>query len=413
MEFISLDDFDYFLPKEKIAQYPIPERDRSKLLVFDKNKNIKHLQFINLPDVIPEGSILIRNISKVIPARLFFKKPTGGRVEILLLEPILPSTDPQITLNSNCFCSWKTLVRGKNIKQNLELYPLNNEIENQHIVAIVKEKNPDYAIVEFYWNKNTDFASIITSLGRIPLPPYISRKDEEIDKIRYQTIYAKTPGSVASHTAGLHFTENIINALLKKSIDFVDVSLHIGLGTFKPIETRNVLEHKMHFEQFHVELDTLKKLSTFLNKSHSEQICIAVGTTSVRTLESLFWFANKVFSQKSKNLSLPVEIDQFIWRNLQTKLKPIEALDFLIELLERQNKQSLYGNTQLFILPTYEIQFFHALITNFHQPKSTLLLLISSFVGNEWKRIYTEALNNNYRFLSYGDSSILFKVRNK
>ncbi len=410
MEFISLDEFDYFLPKEKIAQYPIPERDRSKLLVFDKNKNINHFLFLNLPDIIPEGSILVRNISKVIPARLFFKKPTGGRVEILLLEPISPSTDPQITLSSVSFCAWKSLLRGRNIKPNFELFPFNNETGNQHIVAKIKEKTPDYAIVEFHWSTNTDFATVISSLGRIPLPPYINRNDEEIDKIRYQTIYSKSPGSVASHTAGLHFTENIINELQKKNIDFVDVSLHIGLGTFKPIETKNVLEHKMHFEQFHVELNTLKKLSTFLNKRSSEQICVAVGTTSVRTLESLFWLANNIFSQKTRNLSFPIEIDQFIWRNQQKKLKPFEALDFLIEILESQNKQYLFGNTQLFILPTYEIQFFDALITNFHQPKSTLLLLISSFVGKEWKRIYTEALNYNYRFLSYGDSSLLFNV---
>lgn len=410
MEHFELEDFDYDLPKEKIALYPAVERDHSKLLLFDKERKIKHLLFYQIPELIPSGSLLVRNISKVIPARLFFQKPTGGRVEIFLLEPVSPSPDPQIALSSKNACTWKTLLRGRNLKAGLELFPLNSQMHEGNLVAKIQEKNPEGTLVEFRWSEDIDFATLITSLGRIPLPPYITRADEDIDKIRYQTIYSKVPGSVASHTAGLHFTQSVLEKLKANSVDFADISLHIGLGTFKPIETKNIFEHKMHSEQFHIELSKLQKILSFFKNRTSQRICLAVGTTSVRTLESIYWLVQKIVTQKDKTLTLPINIEQFIWRNYSPLLNPAESLEFLIETLEKQQLSSIYGSTQLFITPGYKIKFFDALITNFHLPRSTLLLLIYSFVGKDWKRIYTEALNNNYRFLSYGDSSLLFKV---
>jgi len=410
MEYFGLTDFDYELPKERIAQYPTKERDHSKLLLFDKERRIKHLRFFQIPDLIPAGSLLVRNISKVIPARLFFQKPTGGKVEILLLEPVLPSPDPQIALGSKKSCTWKTLTRGRNLKSGIELYLLDHHYEKCILVAKILEKNPDGTLVEFRWDNDIDFATLISSLGRIPLPPYINRSDEELDKIRYQTVYSKIPGSVASHTAGLHFTQRVIDELKAKNIDFADISLHIGLGTFKPIETKDIFEHKMHSEQFHIELSILKQILNFFKRRSSEQFCLAVGTTSVRTLESIYWLVQKMVVQKERTLTLPVELEQFVWKDCPASLNIVDSLEYLIETLEHCNCGSIFGSTQLFITPGYKIKFFDGLITNFHLPRSTLLLLIYSFVGNHWRRIYAEALSNNYRFLSYGDSSLLFKV---
>jgi S-adenosylmethionine:tRNA ribosyltransferase-isomerase len=409
VEHFELEDFDYDLPKEKIALYPAVERDHSKLLLFDKERKIKHLLFYQIPELIPSGSLLVRNISKVIPARLFFQKPTGGRVEIFLLEPVLPSPDPQIALSSKNVCTWKTLLRGRNLKAGLELFPLNSQMHEGNLVAKIQEKNPEGTLVEFRWSEDIDFATLITSLGRIPLPHTSPEPTRISTKSATKRFIASSRLGCLPHSR-TSFYPKCSRKLKANSVDFADISLHIGLGTFKPIETKNIFEHKMHSEQFHIELTTLKKILYFFKNRTPQQICLAVGTTSVRTLESIYWLVQKIVTQKDKTLTLPINIEQFIWRNYSPLLNPAESLEFLIETLEKQQISSIYGSTQLFITPGYRIKFFDALITNFHLPRSTLLLLIYSFVGKEWKRIYTEALNNNYRFLSYGDSSLLFKV---
>jgi len=408
----SLEDFDYVLPKENIAQYPLTNRDQSNLLVYDKFRTISHHKFYELPKLIPSGSMLLRNISKVIPVRFFMHKQTGGKVEILLLEPVSPSPNPQITLSAKNFCIWKALLRGRNLKNGAILQIKSNEELPFHLEANIIEKNSEYALVEFKWdNKTLTFSEIVEQMGRVPLPPYIARDDEEIDKYRYQTIYAYHPGSVASHTAGLHFSEEVINHLQKRSIQFAEITLHIGLGTFKPIQTPDIYQHKMHKEKFSVSLSELKKIHEFFQKRTPENLFVAVGTTSVRTLESLFWLSQQIYTQKSTMNNDFHIIEQYPWQTYSAKLNPEESIENLLNYMERNNLKLIQGETSLYITPDYKINFFDAIITNFHQPRSTLLLLIYSFVGNDWKRIYSEALSKNYRFLSYGDSSLLFNIK--
>lgn len=411
MKLFSIEDFDYYLPKERIAQFPLPNRDESNLLVFDKEKIISHHKFYELPNLLPGGSLLLRNISKVIPARIYLQKETGGRVEVLLLEPIEPSFDPQISLASTKECTWKILLRGRNLKKGAKLIlPQNNELKIEFSCIIV-EKNSDHSIANFKWdNPEYTFANILEHLGRIPLPPYINRNDEDLDRLHYQTIYGINPGSVASHTAGLHFSSKVIENLKQKGIDFSEITLHIGLGTFKPITSKDIFEHKMHEEKISVTYENLLKIYEFLRARNENQLFVAVGTTSVRTLESIYWLAQKLYSNNKIVSNNLFEIEQFVWKEFAKKLSPIQSLELLLEIMEKQQIKTFAGSTSLYITPGYQINFFDAIITNFHQPKSTLLLLIYAFVGEEWKRIYNEALKNNYRFLSYGDSSLLFKI---
>lgn len=413
MKVYSIEDFDYQLPEEKIAQYPLSNRDESKLLVFDKDKTISHHKFYELPELIPIGSLLLRNSSKVIPARIYFEKETGGKAEVLLLEPIEPSNDPQIALSSTNECTWKILLRGKNLKKDMKLiYPEKNKINTDFFCTII-EKNSEYSIAKFNWsNSRYTFANLLEQFGRIPLPPYISRKDNDLDKLYYQTLYGNNPGSVASHTAGLHFSNRVIENLKRKCIDFSEITLHISLGTFKPIKSKDIFEHKMHEEKFSITIENLKKIYNFLRTRKENQLFIAVGTTSVRTLESIYWLAQKLFTTKSFLKNNLHEVEQLIWKKYPQKLSPIQSLEFLLDNMERAQNKIIVGNTSLYITPGYQINFFDAIITNFHLPRSTLLLLICAFVGEEWKRIYMEALENGYRFLSYGDTSLLFKISN-
>ncbi|QLH53475.1 MAG: S-adenosylmethionine:tRNA ribosyltransferase-isomerase [Candidatus Kapaibacterium sp.] len=401
----SLNQFDYNLPEEKIAQYPLEKRDESNLLVYHKNRTISHHKFYELPNFIPEGSLLLRNVTKVIPARIFVEKPNGGTVEVLLL-----SNKKQ---QANVF---EALIKGRKIKPNVRLSKQFSK-ENLVLYVDVLSKNQDCYTVSLDWKEISNnssskltFEEVLDRIAKTPLPPYIKREAEELDRTRYQTIYGRQPGSVAAPTAGFHFTDDVIQNLKSKSIDFADVTLHISLGTFKPIRVENIFAHNMHSEEFLVYYDNIKKIHKFFQTRGKEQLFVAIGTTSVRTLESLYWFAQDVYSNSLKPNLNNALIDQYIWRRVEEKLSIENALDFLLGLMDKEGKKEIIGNTSLYITPDYKIRFFDAIVTNFHQPKSTLLLLVYAFVGEDWKQIYNEALEKNYRFLSYGDSSLLFKT---
>lgn len=408
---ICIEDFDYELPKSRIAQFPLAERDKSKLLIYTSKGEIEHRLFKDLPELLSEGTLLVRNISRVLPARIYFKKQTGGSAEILLVEPIEPSQDPQIAIASHFRCKWKAIVGGKRIRPQSTLLFRTKESENVEVFAKILERFEEFAIVEFNWKpENLSFGQILTILGRTPLPPYIKRDDESIDRSRYQTIYALHNGSVAAPTAGLHFSTEVVNALLNKNIEFVDITLHIGPGTFKPIDTDNIAEFTMHSENFYVSRKAILKIYDSIS-SNKDKSLVAIGTTSVRTIESLYWLAHELISGNIdiKNYCL---ISQWLpYRTDKEILTPVESLEVLLYQMEKQSVEVLTGSTQLLILPGYKVKFFDALLTNFHLPKSTLLMLVYAFVGTNWKKIYSNALENNYRFLSYGDTSLLYRTK--
>lgn len=404
---IDLEEFNYNLPFERIAQYPLTKRDESRLLIFNKEKKLFHHYFYELPEFIPEGSLLVRNSSKVLPARFFFNKPTGSQVELLLVEPVEPSNDPQIAIASNSPNIWKVIVGGKRIHKGMIFKQVFTN-KNINVKAEVLEKNNDFALVKFDWEpKDSIFSKILNEIGHIPLPPYIKRSDQLIDYSHYQTVYASTPGSVAAPTAGLHFTDKVLKRIKQKNVEFVDVTLHIGPGTFKPIG-KDIAEHIMHSEMFCIKKETIERIYQFLINTNN--FIFAIGTTSVRTIESLFWLGNKIFNYKNYKLVSNPKISQWEPYQSSPSINPAESLEILLNSMERENIDRIFGTTQLFILPMYKIKFFDSIITNFHLPKSTLLLLIASFVGEYWRKIYDEALNHNYRFLSYGDSSLLWNI---
>ncbi len=405
---IALGEFFYELPEARIAKFPLPERDHSKLLVANAlTQEISHHHFYDLPSLLPEDALLVRNNTKVIAARLHLAKPTGGLVEVLCLEPIAPSPDPALTLNAKNACRWQCLIGGRKIAVGTVLHL-------HGLTATVVDKIGAEAIVDFAWNTNQTFADLLDSIGNIPIPPYLKRDAEDVDKSRYQTVYAVAQGSVAAPTAGLHFTERVFEALHQKHIHIADLTLHVGLGTFKPVESDSIAEHKMHTERMAVPLTTLERL---LEQATSAKPCIvAVGTTSMRTLESLYWFGAKLYANdgdaRTRN---DLWISQWDAYRLtaEQKTPPLEvALNFLLEWAKEKGLEHLQGETEMIIVPSYPFKVVHALITNFHQPRSTLILLVAAFLGNDfWRKVYQSALENNYRFLSYGDSSLLWRIK--
>ncbi len=401
---IDLNEFDYDLPKDRIALFPLEERDQSKLLVADcKSKKIDHSVFSNISSYIPDNSLIIVNSTKVIQARIFASKQTGGKAELLCVNPISPSSDPQITMSARKNCVWECIIGGRNIQENSELRTKDNEL-----VAKILKRYENYAIVEFEYSATDTFSEILSKIGQIPLPPYINRDTTELDKDRYQTVYSKAEGSVAAPTAGLHFTDKVISKLKAKQVKFDEVILHVGPGTFVPIE-KSVAEHKMHKEQLFVSKSTIENIiSAIRNKSK----IITTGTTSLRTLETLYWVGVKIHYQNF-DINTNLLLEQFEPYELIDKYATItfeQSMNAIAEKLSEENKLFIAGNTELFILPGYQIKTADGHITNFHLPKSTLLLLVSAFVGGKfWKQIYEEALVNNYRFLSYGDSSLLIR----
>jgi S-adenosylmethionine:tRNA ribosyltransferase-isomerase len=412
----NLSDIDYILPNEKIAFYPLENRDQSKLLVYE-NKTITDSTFAKISDFLDENCALVFNNSKVIHARLLLKNQYGAKIEALLLESVYPTHDIATAFSQTGVVAWKCLIGnakkfrdpiGFDVKMSRrDLYGCTNENDKTNdecnIVTITAEKGDmvgDAFLVTFLWEDETvTFAEWLEAYGKMPLPPYINREANEDDEKRYQTIYAQQKGSVAAPTAGLHFSEPVLQSLKNKNIAYKQITLHVGAGTFKPISTDSVLEHEMHREQMVIS----KEVVEFLLENENKKI-VAVGTTVARTLESMFIMGAKLHL----GIFQPTDIAQFeIYEN--RALQEISVHTALIALqnyFKINNLQETSVATSLMILPYYQHKIAKGLITNFHQPKSTLLLLISSYLGEEWKKIYEHALSHDYRFLSYGDSNL-------
>lgn len=393
---ISILDFSYQLPDDRIALHPLAERDASKLLLY-KEGQITETVYQNIHEHLPQNSLLIFNNTKVIKARILFTKSTGALIEIFLLEPY--QADYTSTLTAAKTCKWKCFIGGV---AKWKEGSLKKELPAAALEAQLVEKITDAYVVEFSWTGNIAFAEIIDLAGNIPLPPYIKRKTDEEDSSRYQTIYAAYDGSVAAPTAGLHFSDTIFSELDKKNIKKDFVTLHVGAGTFKPVKAATMEAHEMHAEWIDVSISSIENIIAHLNNT-----IVAVGTTSLRTIESLYWLGVKAaanpFAQQL-HLSQWEVYDQLAAANIPVK----EALVSLTEWLKRNNLQQLFTHTQILIAPGYQFKIAKALVTNFHQPQSTLLLLVSAAIGPAWKTVYNYALENNFRFLSYGDGSLLF-----
>lgn len=398
-KYLSIKDFTYHLPEEKIAFHPLAERDSSKLLIY-KNGIITESIYRNLADFIPENSLLIFNNTKVVEARLIFQKSSGGVIEIFCLEPHEQYPDITTAMMQPEKVLWKCLIGGASKWKHGQV--LERKIADLNLQCRFIEKRTDCFVVEISWNTNLSFAEVLHKGGAIPLPPYIKRKAELEDLERYQTVYAKFDGSVAAPTAGLHFTPVVFEELEKKNIQTDFVTLHVGAGTFKPVKAEVMEEHEMHAEFFEVSKETIKHLLENLDKT-----IVAVGTTSLRTIESLYWFGLKCKDsgfriQDSEVLQWdPYETDS---ENISTQV----ALNSLLEWMKKNKLNKLITKTQIIIAPGYKPKIAKALITNFHQPQSTLLLLVAALIGDDWRIVYDFALENDFRFLSYGDGSLIF-----
>ena len=397
---IKIEDYNYPLPDERIAKYPLSERDASKLLIY-RNGNVSQDRFRNIAEQIPEGSVMVFNDTKVVPARLHFQRESGAHIEIFCLEPVLP--EEYVTMFAVTErCRWKCIVG--NVKRwksdTLHLYnPLNDtEIEDMGLKADLVERCGETSIVEFTWKNGAPFSKVLEICGSVPIPPYLNRDTENIDLERYQTLYARFRGSVAAPTAGLHFTEDVLNEIRSRNVVTDTVCLHVGAGTFLPVKSSNVAEHTMHREPFVVTLPLLERL---IDKTGS---LVAVGTTSVRTLESLYYVGVKCIESGK-----PSDVDQWEPYTREYPYSVQESLNAIADYLRANGLDELKVGTRIIIVPGYEFKLVDVLVTNFHQPQSTLLLLISAFVKGDWHNIYDFALENDFRFLSYGDSSILFR----
>ena len=397
---IKIEDYNYPLPEERIAKFPISQRDHSKLLIYKKGE-ISHDVFYHLTDYLPSDALLVFNNTRVIQARMHFRKTTGALIEVFLLEPALPA-DYEQNFQSKGSCSWYCIIGNLKKWKEGDLQRVFN-IHGKEITLTVRRKEMHQTShkIDFEWNdSNVSFAEIIDAVGELPIPPYLNRNTEESDKVTYQTVYSKIKGSVAAPTAGLHFTQEVLDAIDQKGIIREEITLHVGAGTFKPVKSKEIEGHTMHTEFFSV------KKSTIENLIHHHAEAIAVGTTSVRTLESLYFIGCKLASQPDCTAEI-LHVDQWEPYDAQYQLSPVDALQHIVDYLERNHLSVLQADTQIIIAPGYEYKIVKMLITNFHQPQSTLLLLVSAFVKGDWRKIYDYALSNDFRFLSYGDSSLL------
>lgn len=402
---LSIKDFTYSLPEERIAKYPLAERDASKLLIYNEG-NISEDVYRNISDHIPPNSLLVFNDTKVVEARLLFQKQTGGVIEIFCLEPHQQYPDITTAMLQHEKVLWHCLIGGASKWKHGQILEKKIIYNSKECVLQARyvEKISDSFIVELSWNDSSlSFAEVLHLFGAIPLPPYIKREVEQSDSERYQTVYAHYEGSVAAPTAGLHFTEKVFESLTQKNIDKDFVTLHVGAGTFKPVKSETMQEHEMHAEYFTVSKALIQNLLDHLDKN-----IIAIGTTSLRTLESLYWLG--VETTHALSLHEKPEITQ--WEVYDRNKKNISTKEALNNLLERMNEQRLdhlTAKTQIIIAPGYQFRIVNGLVTNFHQPQSTLLLLVAAFIGQDWKKVYDYALENNFRFLSYGDGSLLWR----
>lgn len=399
---INLNEYNYGLPSEKIAQYPFPERDGSRLLIYNK-KIISEDIFKNIVKFIPSNTLLVFNNARVIRARLLFQKETGSQIELFCIDPLSP-IDHSLSFSSHGPVEWKCMIGNqKKWKSSTirKIFIFNNE--PHELVAERLNPEGDAWRIRFSWNSSElTFSDVIGTVGHIPLPPYITRPDEEDDAIRYQTIYSSVNGSVAAPTAGLHFSKDLFDKLLQNGIKTTELTLHVGAGTFQPVKSDNILDHEIHTEHFVVNSESIQILLKNIGA------IMPVGTTSVRTLESLYWLGLKILNNP---VIRPEELLLGQWEayEMDGSVPPGISLEALLLWMRRNGTASFHASTKILILPGYSFKMINGIITNFHQPKSTLLLLISAWVGDDWKIIYRHALDNNFRFLSFGDSSLLFR----
>jgi S-adenosylmethionine:tRNA ribosyltransferase-isomerase len=403
---IRISDYNYPLPDERIAKFPLAQRDHSKLLVYNHGE-VGEDTFCHLPSHLPQGALMVFNNTKVIQARLHFRKETGALIEIFLLEPAEPS-DYELMFQMRGHCSWYCLVGNlKKWKEGTLKRELDIHGEHLTMSATRGDIHGTSYRIDFEWdNDSISFAEILESMGELPIPPYLNRETQESDKTTYQTVYSKIKGSVAAPTAGLHFTPEVLSDIDAHGIDREEVTLHVGAGTFKPVKSEEIEGHTMHTEYISVRRQTLEKLL-----AHNCE-AIAVGTTSVRTLESLYYMGLKVMRKPDMQES---ELHVMQWepyeeqenRGNEQAVSPIKAIEALLGWLDRNGLQTLHSSTQIIIAPGYSYKIVKMLVTNFHQPQSTLLLLVSAFVHGDWHKIYDYALAHDFRFLSYGDSSLL------
>ena len=412
---IRISDYNYPLPDERIAKFPLPPRDHSKLLLY-RHGEVSEDVFYHLPDYLPKGALMVFNNTRVIQARIHFRKITGALIEVFLLEPAAPA-DYELMFQTNGSCMWYCLV-GNAKKWKEGTLARSFSVKDHNITLTVGRPTAtsatgatasllgaavprDSQLVSFSWdNPDVSFADILDVAGELPIPPYLNRETQESDKTTYQTVYSKVKGSVAAPTAGLHFTTDVLGALDAKGIDREELTLHVGAGTFRPVKSEQIADHPMHTEYVSIRRQTIEKLI-----GHDAQ-AIAVGTTSVRTLESLYYMGCRLAKNPNAKES-ELHIEQ--WEPYETtpQLSPVEALQHILRWLDRNNKTTLHSSTQIIIAPGYEYKIVKGLVTNFHQPQSTLLLLVSAFVKGDWCTIYDYALSHDFRFLSYGDSSLL------
>jgi len=399
---ILIKDYTYELPAEKIAQFPLKERDSSKLLIYNKGK-ITQDTFRNIEDIIPHNSLLIFNDTKVINARLKFQNPAGKEIEIFTLEPA-ENTELVTALAQKGSVEWICLVGKLKAWKSGKLVSTKNVNGTEcRLEAELLSKRADAFLIKLSWQpEHLTFAEILEIFGQIPLPPYMKRDVTPEDKASYQTVYSEAEGSVAAPTAGLHFTQGVLDSLKKNNIKTGFVTLHVGAGTFKPVKNDSISEHGMHSESIYVELSLVEEIAANIGTNN----IIAVGTTSMRTVESLYWFGVQLL--QGRHTGNQLNITQ--WEPYENEPEdPVKSFEAIISYMKQNNLSCLYGKTNIIIVPGYDFKVFSGIITNFHQPQSTLLLLIAAFIGSEWKVLYEYALNNDFRFLSYGDSSILLK----
>ncbi|MBN1199770.1 MAG: S-adenosylmethionine:tRNA ribosyltransferase-isomerase [Bacteroidales bacterium] len=402
---IHPEDYTYDLPSDRIAQYPLPERDASRLIC-SIGSTLKEDIFRNIANYIPAGSMLVMNNTRVIRARLIFQKASGASIEVFCLESLEPTKDVSQAFQQQGPVVWKCLIgNAKRWKSGILEQSVNI---SGKIVTLQAERKSELErgtfSVMFTWNNAaTTFGELLEETGRTPLPPYILRQDEQVDFLRYQTIYAQQKGSVAAPTAGFHFTEAVINSLKAKTILLEQVTLHVGLGTFRPVSVNSIEQHVMHQEQIIVEADTIRHL-----RDHLPKPVIAIGTTTVRTLESLYWLGVKEYKDPGGNQT---GVDQ--WEPYpdtdEPMIPPEEALNALLRKMKQRGLSALSATTKLIIVPGYQFRIISGMVTNFHQPRSTLLMLIAAFLGESWKEVYHYSLENNFRFLSYGDSCLFLR----
>ena len=400
---IDIKDYSYPLPDERIAKYPLPERDSSKLLVY-RDKTVCSKTFTDLPSLLPEGAMMVFNDTKVVPARLHFTRESGAHIEIFCLQPHNPE-EYNLSFASVGSCEWKCVIGNAKRWKGDTLRLINTAsdptVEKMDLRAELVSRDGQTGIVRFLWEGGAPFSGVLEVCGSIPIPPYLNRDTEKIDLERYQTLYAHVRGSVAAPTAGLHFTERVLSGIDSRGITRERVCLHVGAGTFLPVKEGDVARHPMHREPFAVGVGLLRRIVSAIRSSRR---IIAVGTTSVRTLESLYYAGVGIIENGS-----PSDVDQWVPYEKEFPYTTEDALEAIISYLEANSMEELVLGTRIIIVPGFRFRIVDTLVTNFHQPESTLILLVSAFVDGDWRRIYDFALSNGFRFLSYGDSSLLFR----